>query len=150
MRWMRLGLVTAVCSLGMAQADNNDRAEAMVKAAVAFAKAQGKDKLIEATNLPDGQFHLKKGDTLYLFAYNQSGICLAHGFKADLVGKNRFDAKDINGKYYVREFIETAKTKGSGWIDYHFQDPKTGTSAWKVTFVMPYEDLIICAGAYQE
>lgn len=150
MRWVCLGLVTAVCSVGFAQADNNERAEAMVKEAVAFAKAQGKGKLIEATNLPSGQFHLKKGDTLYLFAYDLSGICVAHGFKAELVGMNRYDAKDINGKYYVREFLDTAKTKGSGWIDYHFLDPKTGKAEWKVTFVTRHEDLIICAGAYQE
>jgi len=151
MRWMR-GLAAAmlVSCVVFAQADNNAKAEAFVKEAVAFAKKQGKAKLLEATSLPTGQFHLKKGDTLYLFIYNPTGLCVAHGSKAMLVGLNRFDAKDPDGKFYVRDMINIANTKGKGWTTYKYPDPKTNKVELKTTFVTLYEDLIICAGAYTE
>jgi cytochrome c len=151
MRFLRgLVVMALVCSVGLAQEDGNARAEAQVKAAIAFAKKNGKDKLLEATNLPNGQFHVKKGDDLYLFAYNLQGICVAHGAKIQLVGLNRFDAKDPDGKYYVREFIHNAKTKGSGWTTYKYPDPKNGKVELKTTFAAIHDDLIICAGAYKE
>jgi cytochrome c len=121
-----------------------------VKEAVAFAKKQGKEKLLEATSAPNGQFHLKKGDDLYLFIYNLNGVCVAHGAKAMLVGMNRFDAKDPDGKFYVREFITNAKTKGKGWTSYKYPDPKNGKIELKTTFVTLQDDLVICAGAYKE
>jgi len=151
MRWMRGVAALAVCCGAIfAETDNNAKAEALVKEAVAFAKKQGKDKLLEATNLPSGQFHLKKGDDLYLFIYNLSGVCVAHGSKAMLVGMNRYDAKDPDGKFYVREFISNAKTKGKGWTSYKYPDPKNGKIEQKTSFVMLHDDLVICAGAYKE
>jgi len=151
MRWMRgFAAVVLACGVAFAQADSNARAEALVKDAVAFAKKNGKDKLLEATSLPNGQFHLKKGDDLYLFIYNPTGLCLAHGSKAMLVGLNRFDAKDPDGKFYVREMINIAKTKGKGWVSYKYPDPKNGKVESKTTFVTLHDDLVVCAGAYKE
>ncbi len=147
-RGLMVGLM--VCSLGFSQADGNARAEALVKDAVAFAKREGKVKLLEATNFASGPFHLKKGDSLYLFIYNTSGLCVAHGAKPQLVGMNRYDAKDPEGHYYVREFINIAKTKGKGWTSYKYPDPKTGKAELKTTFVTLQDDLIVCAGAYSE
>ena len=151
MRWMRgLATMSLACGVLFAQADSNARAESLVKEAIAFAKKQGKDKLLEATNLPNGQFHLKKGDELYLFIYNQAGLCVAHGSRPPLVGLNRYDAKDPDGKFYVREFISIAKSKGKGWTTYKYPDPKTGKVEIKTTFVSLHDDLIICAGTYKE
>jgi cytochrome c len=151
MRCLRLFIMgMVVCSLGLCQADANARAEALVKEAVAYARLEGKAKLLEATNLPNGKFHLKKGDSLYLFIYNLSGVSVAHGSRVQLVGMNRYDAKDPDGHYYVREFISIAKTKGMGWTSYKYPDPKTGKAEIKTTFVTLYDDLIVCAGAYQE
>lgn len=145
-----LATMALACGVVLAQADSNAKAEALVKEAVVFAKKQGKDKLLEATTAPTGQFHLKKGDDLYLFIYNLSGLCVAHGAKAMLVGLSRYDAKDPDGKFYVREFISIAKTKGKGWTSYKYPDPKNGKIELKTTFVTLHDDLIICAGAYKE
>ena len=151
MRWMRsLAVVAVTCGALFAQVESSTKAEALVKDAIAFAKKNGKAKLLEATNLPSGSFHLKKGDSLYLFIYDLKGLCIAHGSRAMLVGLNRFDAKDPDGKFYVREFITNAKTKGKGWTEYNYPDPKTGKVEPKTTFAMLHEDMVICAGAYTE
>jgi len=151
MRWKRgLAAMVLACGAAMAQADGNARAEALVKEAIAYGRQEGRAKLLEATNLPNGKFHVKKGDSLYLFIYNLSGVSVAHGSRVQLVGMNRFDAKDPDGHYYVREFINIAKTKGMGWTSYKYPDPKTGKAELKTTFVALHDDLIVCAGAYQE
>jgi cytochrome c len=138
MRWSGgLATITLACSLGFAQTDNSAQAEILVKEAVSFARQQGKEKLLEATNFPSGRFHLKKGDALYLFIYNTNGFCVAHGARAQLVGMNRYDAKDPDGRYYVREFVNIAKSKGKGWTSYKYPDPKTGKVETKTTFVSP-------------
>ncbi len=66
-----------------------------------------------------------KGDT-YIFVFNMNGITLFHPTKPELEGKNTIDLKDVNGKAYIQEMIETAKTQESGWIDYMW--PKQGES----------------------
>jgi cytochrome c len=144
-----MALLMVVCGLVFAQ-EGNARAEALVKDAVTFAKQEGKAKLLEATSFPAGKFHLKKGDSLYLFIYDSKGICVAHGSKVQLVGMNRYDAKDPDGVFYVREMLAMAKTKGRGWVSYKYPDPKTSKVELKTSFVMPFEDLVICAGAYTE
>jgi signal transduction histidine kinase len=145
-----LAVLAVTCGALFAQTEGTAKAEALVKDAIAFAKKNGKAKLLEATSLPAGQFHLKKGDSLYLFIYDLNGLCIAHGSRAPLVGLNRFDAKDPDGKFYVREMIANAKGKGRGWTDYKYPDPKTGKVEPKSTFVMLHEDMVICAGAYTE
>ena len=35
------------------------------------------------------------------------------------------DVKDADGKYFIRERIEMANKKGSGWQDYKFVNPLT-------------------------
>jgi len=66
-----------------------------------------------------------KGDT-YIFVHNMNGIVLFHPIKPELEGKSMIDWKDVNGKAANQEMIETAKTQGSGWIDYMW--PKPGES----------------------
>jgi hypothetical protein len=57
-------------------------AEGLVKKAVAFFKAKGKDKTFVEINNPKGQF-VKGG--LYVFANNFSGVALAHGGNSKLM-----------------------------------------------------------------
>jgi len=65
-------------------------------------------------------------DDTYIFVLNINGIQLFQPIKPELEGKNIIDLKDVNGKAFVQETIETAETQGSGWIDYMW--PKQGES----------------------
>ena len=46
---------------------------------------------------------------------------IAHATKPELIGTYRYDIQDINGKFYVRDMIETIKYKGNGFVDYYFE-----------------------------
>jgi len=97
-------------------------AEKMVKKAIAFYKAKGKDAAFAEINNTKGQFTDRD---LYVFVYDLSGKCVAHGQNLKMIGKELIDMKDADGKAFVKERVEIAKTKGSGWQDYKFTDPIT-------------------------
>ncbi len=80
-----------------------------------FMKANGLSAASEAiTSVYENDF--RYGD-LYLEVYSLEGECVAHGNNPALVGRNYWNVKDEDGKYYVRSMIKKAQTE-PGWIDY--------------------------------
>ncbi|HEY3275762.1 MAG TPA: cache domain-containing protein [Syntrophorhabdaceae bacterium] len=133
----------------MSQASSVEDAKAMAEKAAAFWKANGKDKAIAEFNNSKGQF--VKGD-LYIVAHDFRGMVLAHGVNATLVGKNLYEQKDPNGgRYFVKEEIEIAKTKGSGWITYSWANPATKSMQAKKSWVQRIqgEDAFVLCGVFQ-
>ena len=144
------GAVLLPCVMASAQAPNAAQAEALVKQAVAFAKQNGIDKLIQETNQGSGKFHVAAGSELYIFIYNQQGVVKAIGYNtAALVGKSRIDMKDPDGKMVIRELINVAKTKGSGWVDYKYPDPTDNKVKQKTSYVELSDGLVIGSGVYK-
>ena len=132
----------------LAKADfaSKDEAITMVKKGVAFVKANGKDKgYAEITN--------KKGAfvdrDLYLVVYGMDGTVLAHGANEKQVGHNLIDLKDIDGKLFVKERLELARSKGKFWQDYTFTDPTTQKILPKSTYCERTEAAIVCVGIYK-
>lgn len=147
-------LLTALALPGvmaLAQSTEAPKAEALVKQAVAFAKANGTDKLLQETNNGSGKFHVAAGSDLYIFVYDLDGTVKAIGYNtAALVGKNRIDMKDPDGKMVIQELIKVAKTKGKGWVDYKYPDPSDNKVKGKSSYVELYEGLVIGAGIYKD
>jgi cytochrome c len=122
------------------------QAEAMVQKAIAFFKANGKEKSLAEISNPAGQF--VKGD-LYVFAYDLNGMCVAHGANLKMVGKDLIDMTDPDGKAYVKERVEIAKTKGKGWQEYKFSNPVSKAIEQKTAYIEKVGDLILGCGAYK-
>jgi len=143
-------MALATCAVVQAQAHTKAQAEKIVRVAVDFANQNGMDKLIAQTNQADGRFHVGSGSDLYLFIYDQQGVCRGIGFNPQgTVGMNRMALKDPDGKPYIHDFIELAKTKGSGWLDYKRLDPRTNKVEDKTSFVMMCKDMVIGCGVYK-
>ena len=77
------------------------------------------------------------------------GFALAHGFQGDLVNINRWDSKDPEGTYFVREFVHLAEAKGSGWVDYKYINPKTRKLDAKTSYVELVEGMVVGCGVYK-
>jgi len=122
-------------------------AEALVKKAIALIKSSGREAAFAEINNPKGRFTDRD---LYVFVYDMSGKCVAHGQNPKMIGKELIDMKDADGKYFVKERVEIAKTKGSGWQDYKFTDPLTRKIEHKRAYIERYEDLIVGCGIYKE
>ena len=121
-------------------------AEQMVKKAIAFAKAKGQDAAFAEINNPKGQFTDRD---LYVFVYDINGKVMAHGQNLKMIGKELIDMKDADGKMFVKERVEIAKTKGSGWQEYKFTDPLTKKIDDKRAYIEKHGDLIFGCGVYK-
>jgi cytochrome c len=138
----------ALLASGAAQAAElvtKPEAEAMVKKAVAYVKAHGRDKAYAEFNRKDGPFTDRD---LYMVAYGRDGVVLAHGANAKMIGKDLMEIKDIDGKAFIKERVEMAKTKASFWQEYKFNNPVSGKIEPKAMYCEPTADIIVCGGVY--
>lgn len=111
---------------------------AYVNNAVAYAKANGKDKAIKEFNNNKSVEFIK--DDLYVFAYDFDGNALAMPFQPELVGKNRIDVQDPNGVKYKRGMVNLAKRKG-GFLYYIYPDPaRNMTQRLKLSYISKVDD----------
>ena len=122
-------------------------AEAMVKKAVAEIKAVGKEKVFAEINNAKGKFIDRD---LYIFVYDMTGKCVAHGFNQRMIGKDLSEMKDQDGKFYVKERIEIAKSKGKGWQDYKYTNPVSKKIEAKSAYIEKIDDLIVGCGVYKK
>jgi cytochrome c len=149
-RLMLLTLGTSLLLAGLparaAERGTPEEAMAMAKKAIAFIKANGKDKAFAEINDAHGQFTDRD---LYVVVYDLNGKNLAHGQNPRMIGKDLIDIRDGDGKYYMRERVEIIKTKGKGWQDYKFLDPLTKKIEPKSMYIEKVDDLIVGCGVYK-
>jgi cytochrome c len=140
-----LGLIGYVHS---AQNGTQAEAEAMVKKAVAYIKAVGPEKAFAEISNLKGKFVDRD---LYVVVYDLNGKCLAHGQNPKfLVGKDLIGMRDPDGKYYVKERVELAKTKSQFWQDYKFSNPLTKKIEPKSMYVEKMDNLLVGCGVYKK
>lgn len=139
-------LLLAQTAVYAAERGTADEAMAMAKKAIAYLKANGKEKTFAEINDTRGQFTDRD---LYVVVYDLNGKNLAHGQNQRMIGKDLIDIRDGDGKYYMRERLEIAKTKGKGWQDYKFLDPLTKKIEPKSMYIEKVDDVIVGCGIYK-
>ena len=154
---MKKGLVVlfALLSLGLLfaedQAPTRDDAKALVKKAVDFYKANGKDHFFNEVMKPTGLFHFQDGTKkgLYIFVYDEKGVVLAHGVRMELTGRNRWNDQDPDGKFWIRDWTALVQKSGSGWIEYKEYNPANKNEIMKkASFVELVDGMVIGCGIY--
>jgi cytochrome c len=128
---------------------SKDEAVAMVKRVEAMFKKDGADATFKAVDDPANKdFHDRD---LYPFIYNLSGVCVAHGARPALIGKNLIDIKDQDGKYLIREMVDLTKGPGSGWVNYKWPNPITNKIEDKSAFIEKLGDnYFVGVGVYKQ
>jgi cytochrome c len=128
---------------------SKDEAVAMVKRVQEMFKNDGAAATFKAVSDPSTkEFHDRD---LYVFIYDMSGVCVAHGARPALIGKNLIDIKDQDGKYLIREMVDLLKTKQSGWIDYKWPNPQTNKIEDKSSYVEKLGDnYFVGVGVYKQ
>jgi cytochrome c len=123
-----------------------EEAIALVQKAVAALKADGQEKTFTAINDPKGPFIDRD---LYVVVYDLQGKCLAHGANPKQIGKDLIQLRDPDGKFFVKERVELAKTQNSFWQDYKFLNPMTKLIEPKSMYLEKVGDLLIGCGIYK-
>lgn len=125
-----------------------DEAVALVKKAVAYIKANGKDKAFPEISNPKGPFVDR---SLYIFVYDTHGnnLAIGNGNASKMVGKNMMEMRDADGRYIIKGLLD-ASAKGSGWFDYKWPNPVTKAVESKSSYVERLDDMIVGCGIYKQ
>jgi cytochrome c len=90
---------------------------------------------------------------LYPFIYfrdgDKKGLCVAHGARPALIGKQLIDLKDQDGKYLIRELADISNGPGSGWVDYKWPNPINNKIEDKTSYVEKMGDYFVGVGVYR-
>lgn len=146
---MAFGLLVLAASGAAVAADKGtpNEAIALVKKAAAYLNEHGRDKAAVAFSDPKGEFVDRD---LYVYTADiTTGIAWAHGANAKIIGKNVLELKDADGKYFVKDLLEVAKSKGHGWVDYKWPNPVLKTIEAKSTYVEKVGNNVIACGVYK-
>jgi len=106
----------------------------------AQAKKLGADLLRDLTYGSDG----------YFWADTTKGVNVVLYGRKDTEGRNRLEDKDAKGTFYVKEFINKAKT-GGGYVEYWFPKKDEKEPLPKRSYVMPFEPFgwVVGSGYYK-
>ena len=149
---MVMALIGLVMVLGnsfsfAADAGTKEEAVAMVKKAVEYIKANGRDKAFEEFSNPKGKFVDRD---LYIVVYDMNMKCLAHGQKKSMVGKDLLDFKDVDGKEYMKERQTLMKANTTAWQEYKFMNPVSKKIEPKEMYLEKFEDVVVGCGVYKK
>jgi cytochrome c len=122
-----------------------EEATSMVKKAVAYLKANGKDKTLAEISNNKGQFVDRD---LYISVYDMSGKVVAHGTNAKLIGKDVSALKDADNKEFIKDILAKAKAAGKGKADYKWQNPVSKEIQNKSVYFEKAEDMVFSGGYY--
>jgi cytochrome c len=141
----------------LAESANKEECVTLCKEAAKFISEKGFYPGVEEINNKAGKFVLKN---TYVYLMDLNGHLLAHPFNPQFIGRDMTGNKDTNGKMFIQEQLEVAKTKGEGWTEYMYPTPEESmkTTPWKekksskkTSFVyrVPGKDLVVVAGIFE-
>ncbi|MGZ5801372.1 MAG: methyl-accepting chemotaxis protein [Burkholderiaceae bacterium] len=143
-----LSQTVSIFNLGAREFGNADEAVDMVHRAREFMDDHGENALIEEVNkMNKGQFIDRD---LYISIYSLSGSkCIGHGTNRRLLGVEASTFKDLDGKFFMKDIMSTAKSTGYGWVEYRWSNPVTKEPMTKSAYFERSGDLIIACGTYK-
>ena len=140
-------LIISVFSVPVLSADTREpesvlkqKAETIVNSAYSFIKEnEGNWDLIQYSITNDTRFIDKKNE-LYIFMhrYNlekKEAVCIAHGARKDLIGKNMWSLRLPTGRILFTEFIQIVEENGEGWVEYDWLNPYSDEIETKLSYV---------------
>lgn len=133
---------------GFDSLNSKEKAVALVKAAIQYYQTYGKETVIAAINNLHGPF--VKG-RYYVFMIDLKGITLAHAVNPYLVNRSILNVSDTDGKFFMKEMLDLAKSQGSGWVDYKWVDPENQMIESKSSYIerVKNADIFFSCGIYK-
>jgi methyl-accepting chemotaxis protein len=135
-------------NLGAREYGNAEQARALAEAGAQYVRTHGLEQGKQAINDPQGAFVDRD---LYLGMCDAKGTIVANGGNARLIGIDGMQVKDVQGRYFVRDIMQTAQSQGCGWVDYQWKHPLTGEAMTKSAYVQAVgeDGLVISCGFYK-
>jgi len=145
-----VGLMRCVAGfeLGAREHGSAEEARALALGAREFCRAHGGEALIADVNrLGKGRFVDRD---LYLMVIGvEDGVLHAHGNNLRNVGMGP-DSRDADGRHFLAEMAQLARSRGEGWIEWKWAHPFTDEILTKRGYVARAGDLLVVCGIYKE
>lgn len=142
-------VIFSLCSINAnAQNATPEDAVALVQRTIALIKQDGIEAVVKAVNNKDRRF---KDRDLYVFIHDLRvpGKLIGHGTNVKLTEENNISYQDENGKYFVREMVDVAKSPGQGWVNYRIANANKTAFADKTAYIERIDDYFVGVGAYK-
>jgi signal transduction histidine kinase len=123
-----------------------DDAENLVSRAIRFCKKAGKEAALALVSFGDGFFF--KGQK-YVFVLDENGMMLAHGINQRYIGRDFLWVKDFEGRSFIKDIVEIARSDGYGLVEYKWINPLSGKVEPKMVYFKKHEGMIFCSGIYE-
>jgi len=128
-------------------------AMAQLKRGVAFAEANGIEKLVEVLKNPRDprRSNFVSGDYyIWIFRsdFKTNAVVIAHPINKAIENRDFFAIKDADGKLFIKDMLRIANYKGKGWVSYKWAHPKTMKAEAKLTYLYRMGDYILSDGFY--
>jgi signal transduction histidine kinase len=119
---------------------------AFVNAAADYARAAGKEKALTEFNNPKGAF--VRG-SLYIYAYDMKGICLAHGLFPERTGRDCSKDRDSHGVAMQDECLKLLAGSDTAWVKCAGMNPLTKQVEPKAIYIVKMApDWYLGSGTY--
>ena len=127
------------------KSNSRNQAQEWVENAKNFYRSAGRKLALAEFSDPNGMF--VRGE-MYIFVLDSQGTMLAHGINNKFIGENLMEIKDSDGKFFIREIIDSADIDRSGWVEYKWFNPETKEWIPKITYFEVVDELILCSAVY--
>jgi signal transduction histidine kinase len=136
--------MTGISALALATPE--DDAQALVKKASAYIKANGIEKAC-ADFADTSKGFRPNGAYVYVHDIRAKMVCNPGSPRTE--GKEMIEVKDMDGKYFNKEMVSLATTKGSGFVEYKWTNPATQKMQDKKSYIERQGEYIVGSGFYK-
>lgn len=134
-------MFTAGLSFSAENETLSQQTKEIVTAAHAYVQAHLDDMdAVQKAFMTDPKYR-DDGKELYVYLYGYDpekgeAICLAHGARAEFLGKNLWNLRSPNGRYLFQELYALVEKEGEGWLEYEWLNPYSKKVQTKKSYVM--------------
>jgi len=100
-----------------------------------------------------GEFLQKTGSywvgDLYVFVMDFEGTWRCYPPKPEAAGIGLLLLQDVDGKYFIQDMVDLAKSAGDGWIDYKWKNPRNGQIQLKTSYIKRVGGFVVAAGVFR-
>ena len=142
-----LAIALTVISVGPVSARSAAEVQALVERAAEHVREYGLAQALADFNRPDGGF---VDGELYIFCLDAEGVQVANGANPNVVGRNLFAVRDLDGNLPSLEAYRLGQAKGRGWVQYRWPNLAEGRVQRKISYVVRIDDRTVCGSGYYE
>lgn len=118
----------------------------MVRRGIDLIKINGKNRAYAEISDKRGRFQDRD---LYLVVLGLDGTVRAHGANERMIGRNLIDLRDGEGRPFVQERVELARSRNVFWQDYKPANPVTKAVEPKQMYCERIDDAIVCGAIFK-